>query len=573
MRQIYNKSALEKLSSPDQLDRMIIVTPRRLWIFMAAAVAVLAVTLVWALRGRVPVNLDADGVYMNVGGTEVLYAQNNGLISQVLVRTGDKVQKGDVLAHIRVVEEAEAAAQISERMEQLSPLTFDSIGDLPTSDNAQLLEIKRSLITLDAGVAANRASLTLKQRLRDEAKADADGKKAVLDNSQNAYYASLQGTGQTPYIEYSQAQSAHTLAQSTAAGLNNLYLQAESAYQTARKSFQATYPTCSDGAICKQYSDDPMDPNYNAGYAVAKAQLQAARNAADAYKSEYGAAESAAKDAGRKANATKNTYEGQQDYETIRASFNTLSYAEYTKALSAYTNAEAKYQSLRSEVSVLEMQMGLEQDSLAAQTRTLRAQFDNVKGSLLDKLAQERKKYEDKMEKATVNATADGLVYELSMAQGGAVQQGGRVGSILVGDTGVNTVVCYVPLQSAKKLSPGMRVRAYPSVVNRQEYGYIAGTVREVGAYPASAAEMLADVGGEALVEQFARLGPVIAVRCELERDENTASGYRWSTKKGGDVVIPPCTLMSVSIETEQKAPIDIIIPYIKEKLSFDKKF
>ena len=128
-------------------------------------------------------------------------------------------------------------------------------------------------------------------------------------------------------------------------------------------------------------------------------------------------------------------------------------------------------------------------------------------------------------------------------------------------------------LQNAKKLSLGMTVRAYPTIVNRQEYGYMAGKVCEIGQYPASSAEMLSDVGGEALVSEFQKLGPVIAVRCELEKDENTASGYKWSTKKGGDVVIPPCTLMSVSIETERKAPVDIIIPYIKEKLSFDKRF
>lgn len=572
MRQIYNKSALEKLSSPDQLDRMIIITSPRLWIFLLAVAVVLAVSLIWAIKGSVPVNLDADGVYMNTGGTDILYAQNTGLVSKITVKTGTQVKKGDTLAYIRVVDEAEEADRLKERIEELKKISFDGQGDLATNDNSQLLEIKRNIITLGSGVETNRASLALKRKMRDDAYQDAANKKAEMDERQNAYYTSVKSTGQTPNIEYSQAQSKFSLATSTASGLNNLYLQAQSAYETALAAYKSQY-VGSDGKVINDYSDVPGTANYNAEFAAAKAQVKAASVAVDAYKSEYSTAQSSSKDAENRLNAIKGIYEGQQDYEASRASFNTVSYSEYTRALSAYTNAEAKYQNLVSEVNVLEMQLGLEEDNLSAQTQTLRVQFDNTKGSLINQLEDQRKKYLEKMEKAVVQATADGVLYELSMAEGGAVQQGGRVGSILVGNTQMNTVVCYVPLQNAKKLSPGMTVRAYPTIVNRQEYGYMAGKVCEIGQYPASSEEILSDVGGEALVNEFQKMGPVIAVRCELEKDENTASGYKWSTKKGEDVVIPPCTLMSVSIETEKKAPVDIIIPYIKEKLSFDKRF
>lgn len=572
MRQIYNKSALEKLQSLDQLDRMIVITSRKLWIFLIAALVVIAVVLLWAIKGQIPVNLESSGIYMNTEGTEVLYSQNSGFITEILTGVGQRVKKGDVLAYIKTTEETEKAQKIDERKRAVQNVTFESIGDLASADNAQLLELKRSAITLGSNVETSRASLELKTKMRNKAEDETEEKKRIMEGLRQAYYSSIQVSSQTPYVEYNMAQSEYSMASSTALTLKNIYLQASNSAESVRKSFNATYNT-EYPANPAGKSDDPNDPAYDVNYAVAKTNVASSLSAVSAYQEEYRRAQDEADVAEYQAYNTKNMYEAYQNAEGNKTDFNTVSGAEYNKALSDYTTAEAAYKSLKSEVDVLALQLQLNENNLETQIAALRIQFDNTKGALLDQLDTEKQKYIDVIEKASVKATADGEIYELAMDEGGAVQQGSRVGSIIVGDPDTNMVVCYVPIKDAKKIEPGMNARAYPTTVNKQEYGHISAKVTDVSAYPASSTDMLTVMGSESLVAEFQKMGPVIAVSCELDKDENSASGYLWSTKKGAEVTLLPCTLMNVSIQVEMKAPIDIIIPYIKEKLSFSQAF
>ena len=47
MADLFRKSLLEKLSSPEQLDKMIVITPPRFWIAMAGAGLMIGAALIW----------------------------------------------------------------------------------------------------------------------------------------------------------------------------------------------------------------------------------------------------------------------------------------------------------------------------------------------------------------------------------------------------------------------------------------------------------------------------------------------------------------------------------------------
>ena len=49
---IYRKSSLDKLSSPEQLDRMIVITSPTFWIAVAGAVLITVEALIWSIVGR-----------------------------------------------------------------------------------------------------------------------------------------------------------------------------------------------------------------------------------------------------------------------------------------------------------------------------------------------------------------------------------------------------------------------------------------------------------------------------------------------------------------------------------------
>lgn len=73
MADIYRKSALENLSSPEQLDRMIVITPPTFWLAMVGAVGVILAALVWSILGRLPVTVETQGILLSTQAVQQVY--------------------------------------------------------------------------------------------------------------------------------------------------------------------------------------------------------------------------------------------------------------------------------------------------------------------------------------------------------------------------------------------------------------------------------------------------------------------------------------------------------------------
>jgi HlyD family secretion protein len=97
---IYRKVALERLSSPEQLDQLLQVTRPRGWLALAALGAVLLAALAWGIWGSIPNEALADGILLRQGVAAVV-APGSGQVEEVLVQVGDVVEKGQVVARIR----------------------------------------------------------------------------------------------------------------------------------------------------------------------------------------------------------------------------------------------------------------------------------------------------------------------------------------------------------------------------------------------------------------------------------------------------------------------------------------
>ncbi len=67
-RSIFREVALERLSSPDELDRLLRVTDTKAWIALIAAFGLIAVALVWGYQGRLPSTVSGQGVIVRTGG-------------------------------------------------------------------------------------------------------------------------------------------------------------------------------------------------------------------------------------------------------------------------------------------------------------------------------------------------------------------------------------------------------------------------------------------------------------------------------------------------------------------------
>lgn len=66
MNTIYRKSSLDKLSSPEQLDKMIHITNTSGWIALLGMFLILLAAGYWAFFGALSEKVSADGIYMNL---------------------------------------------------------------------------------------------------------------------------------------------------------------------------------------------------------------------------------------------------------------------------------------------------------------------------------------------------------------------------------------------------------------------------------------------------------------------------------------------------------------------------
>jgi HlyD family secretion protein len=98
---IFRKVALERLSSPEQLDQLVQVTDPRGWLALTGLGALLLAAVGWGIWGSIPSQAQGEGILLRQGGVSDLVSAANGQVSEVLVSVGDVIEKGQPVARIR----------------------------------------------------------------------------------------------------------------------------------------------------------------------------------------------------------------------------------------------------------------------------------------------------------------------------------------------------------------------------------------------------------------------------------------------------------------------------------------
>jgi HlyD family secretion protein len=97
-RSIFRKAALERLSSPEQLDYLMSITSPAGWLAISAIGVILFLIVLWGFLGRVPDKVSGSGILIRGGAVYDVAAANDGFVTQVLVKPGDEVTSGQVVA-------------------------------------------------------------------------------------------------------------------------------------------------------------------------------------------------------------------------------------------------------------------------------------------------------------------------------------------------------------------------------------------------------------------------------------------------------------------------------------------
>ncbi|BAI74519.1 hypothetical protein AZL_a09880 (plasmid) [Azospirillum sp. B510] len=97
----FRKVALDRLGSPEQLDRLVSITQPSSWVALLAVVLLLAAAVVWSIVGSIPTYVNGPGLLINSGGR--IYSTlspGSGRLGALNARIGDMVQEGQVIARI-----------------------------------------------------------------------------------------------------------------------------------------------------------------------------------------------------------------------------------------------------------------------------------------------------------------------------------------------------------------------------------------------------------------------------------------------------------------------------------------
>ena len=99
--QLFRQTALDRLSSPEQLDRALTVTTSKVWLALAAIVVMAAAVVTWAVKGEVPTYVTANGILLSHGGAVVDAVPSGvGTLSRIIPAEGDSVEKGEIVAEV-----------------------------------------------------------------------------------------------------------------------------------------------------------------------------------------------------------------------------------------------------------------------------------------------------------------------------------------------------------------------------------------------------------------------------------------------------------------------------------------
>lgn len=126
---LFRKSSLERISSPERLNEYIKITHPGVWSVLLGCLALLIAVGFWGFYGSIPDSVKTEGIMFPQNGVTAVIPVSGGRISDMRVKVGDFVEAGQILAVIpqgdviRQINEQKANGQIDEK--RISALVSD----------------------------------------------------------------------------------------------------------------------------------------------------------------------------------------------------------------------------------------------------------------------------------------------------------------------------------------------------------------------------------------------------------------------------------------------------------------
>jgi HlyD family secretion protein len=149
---IFRKVALERLSSPEQIDRLLNVTSGRAWLALAAAGALLSAAIAWGYLGSATTTAKGQGAIIRSGGVQNIVALAPGQVLQVTAAVGGHVRTGDAIAVVAQPAMLDRIRSAEGTIHDLEQQRTEALGAHAGASKLQLASIEQQRASLERGI-------------------------------------------------------------------------------------------------------------------------------------------------------------------------------------------------------------------------------------------------------------------------------------------------------------------------------------------------------------------------------------------------------------------------------------
>ena len=176
MAEIFRKAALKRLSSPDQLDRLVTVAGSQAWLAAATLGLMLTAVVVWSVVGSIPTRVKGDGILIGRGGRVFeAIAPSSGYLAQIDAAVGDEAVKDQVYGLLTrtdtEVELANARARLEEAQrnrDETQRIAIDEVRLKQEALTRQEAALRQQVTAAQEQVGFLRAKLADDERLLEK---------------------------------------------------------------------------------------------------------------------------------------------------------------------------------------------------------------------------------------------------------------------------------------------------------------------------------------------------------------------------------------------------------------------
>ncbi|NES20003.1 MAG: NHLP bacteriocin system secretion protein [Symploca sp. SIO3E6] len=156
-RRIFRQKALERLSSPEQLDKLMRVVSPFDWLPLGALAIFVIAGVAWSIFGNLPITVTGKGILINPRRVVQFQSPISGQLQSLNIRSGSCFNKDDILG---IIDPSEQKQQLQQQRQKLAQLNQQVA-------QTTLVRQQRTLVETES-ITAQRSSL--QQRLQNTQK-------------------------------------------------------------------------------------------------------------------------------------------------------------------------------------------------------------------------------------------------------------------------------------------------------------------------------------------------------------------------------------------------------------------